>query len=271
MSCDPHLPLDGEFALPSSAPHDLARDGHVTLRGVLSAREVLAVRAAVQRAIARVPALVPTEQEGTAYARAFAQHMNLWRVDAEVARFTRSPRLGRLAALLLGVPAVRLYHDQALIKPAGGGPTPWHQDKHYWPIDQEMVTLWMPLVDITPQMGELRFAIGTHRAGPLSSAPISARSHAELEALVTQRGDAIAGTGPMRAGDASFHLAWTLHGAGANRSENPREVMTVIFMPEGARVVEPSNAGQRADLATWLPGLRPGDAAASPLNPVCAG
>lgn len=261
--------LGGDFSLAPSLRHDLARDGHVTLRGVLSPREVLAVRAAVQRAIAQVPALVPNEQEGEVYARAFAQHMNLWRVDAEVASFTLSSRLGKIAARLLDVPAVRVYHDQALVKQPGGGPTPWHQDKHYWPIDRDMLTLWMPLVDVTPEMGELRFAQGSHRAGRLSAEPISARSQAELSALVERAGYAVAGTGPLRAGDASLHLAWTLHGATANRSATAREVMTVIWMPDAARVVEPTNAGQRADLATWLPGLRPGDLAASPLNPLC--
>ena len=33
--------------------------------------------------------------------------------------------------------SVRLYHDQALFKEAGGGITPWHQDQHYWPLDTD--------------------------------------------------------------------------------------------------------------------------------------
>jgi hypothetical protein len=262
-------PLDGDFALPAAARDDLWRDGHVTLRAVLGPDEVAAVRAAVAAAVGSVPALVPAAAEGEVYAQAFRQHTNLWRVHEGVARLTRSPRLGRLAARLLGVRAVRLYHDQALRKLPGGGPTPWHQDKHYWPIDAEMLTLWLPLVDIDPLMGELCFARGSHRAGPLSDQPISERSQRELTALVRARGYEVAGTGPMRAGDASLHLAWTLHAAGANASGASRDVMTVIWMPDGARVLPPSTVGQRADLAAWLPGLRPGDLAASPLNPVC--
>jgi hypothetical protein len=39
-------------------------------------------------------------------------------------------------------------------------------------------------------------------------------------------------------------------------------------MDADMRVSEPANAMQRNDLAQWLPGLGPGDLAASPLNPV---
>lgn len=262
-------PLLGRFALPREAHHELHEHGHVTVRGLLSRAEVIAYRGAIHRARSRVAALVPTDEEGDAYARAFAQHMNLWRVDADVAQFSLSPRLGEVAAQLLGVPRVRIYHDQALFKQPHGGGTPWHQDKHYWPIDAEMLTLWLPLVDLEPEMGELRFARGTHRAGPLSDQPISARSEADLDALVRARGYQVVGTGPMRAGDASFHLAWTLHGAAPNRTAREREVMTVIWLPDGARVVPPSNRGQEADLATWLPRLAPGDLAASMMNPLC--
>ena len=36
---------------------------------------------------------------------------------------------------LLQTPGVRMYHDQALYKEAGGGYTPWHVDQFYWPLD----------------------------------------------------------------------------------------------------------------------------------------
>ena len=46
------------------------------------------------------------------------------------------------------------------------------------------------------------------------------------------------------------------------------EVMTIIFMAADIRVIEPDNPNREADLAAWLPGQKPGDPAASPLNPV---
>ena len=56
------------------------------------------------------------------------------------------------------LPAVRVYHDQALLKEPGGGHTPWHQDQNYWPFDSKRtVFMWMPSVDIEPEVGSMHF------------------------------------------------------------------------------------------------------------------
>jgi len=47
-----------------------------------------------------------------------------------------------------------------------------------------------------------------------------------------------------------------------------REVMTIIYFEDGARIVEPKNINQHQDMEGWFPGLRPGDVAASALNPI---
>jgi hypothetical protein len=72
----------------------------------------------------------------------------------------------------------------------------------------------------------------------------------------------------MAAGDATFHSGWTLHSAPGNHSDTMREVMTVIYFPDGTRVLEPDNGNRAADLRAWLPGCKPGDLAASYLTPV---
>ena len=55
--------------------------------------------------------------------------MNVWEQDADIHRFAHGTRLARIAANLMGVRGVRLYHDQALRKQPGGGQTPWHADQ----------------------------------------------------------------------------------------------------------------------------------------------
>ena len=72
----------------------------------------------------------------------------------------------------------------------------------------------------------------------------------------------------MQTGDATFHYGWTLHGAPANSTDRTREVMTVIWFVDGARVMQPDNDNRRRDLARWMPGLKPGDLAATELNPL---
>jgi len=263
------LALGGVGTVSTGDVDGFRRHGHVTVRGLLDTHEAshLAQRLA-EATDSRTPRRA-SSTEGEVYERAFRQYENLWVDDPHARAFTLSSRLADVARRLLGVDRVRIYHDQALFKMAGGGPTPWHQDKHYWPLDTDRaVTMWMPLVDVTADMGELCFARGSHLDGNLSDQPISSSSDQFFRDLLAGSSYEIGRTGAMRAGDASFHAAWTLHSATANVTQTRRDVMTVIWFADGARVTEPCNEGQRADLATWLPGLTPGDLAASALNPV---
>jgi len=244
------------------------RDGHILLRGVASADEVAAYRPCISAAAARHNRQTkPLSERGT-YHQAFLQIANLWEVDADVRRFTFARRFARIAAELMGVDGVRLWHDQALFKEPGGGPTPWHQDQYYWPLNTDhTITLWMPLVDVPLEMGVITFASGSHHDGCVASMAISDESERYLAGVVHERGFPIARSA-MRAGDATFHSGWTLHAAGGNTTQGMREVMTVIYFADGVRILEPQNPHHPADLARWLPGLKPGDLAASPLNPV---
>ena len=246
-----------------------ARDGHVMLRGVSEASELRPFDAAIRTAVERLTAdQVPIAQRDT-YGKAFLQVPNLWRHDPVVAAFVLAERFAGIAAQLLAASAVRIYHDQALFKEPGGGITPWHQDAMYWPLDgNRCVTMWMPLVDISPDMGQLTFASGSHRAGPLSDVHISDASQRHFDELLADGQFALSHGEPMSAGDASFHAGWTVHRADPNLSDRSRRVMTVIWFADGSIVREPTNAAQERDLATWLPGLTVGDRAASPLNPL---
>ena len=69
-------------------------------------------------------------------------------------------------------------------------------------------------------------------------------------------------------GEVSFHAGWTFHRAGANSTDRPREVMTIIYMDEDMRLVSPKNKNQLADMERWCPGVQVGEVVASPLNPV---
>ena len=202
------------------------------------------------------------------YRAAFDQYMNLWQTSDAVCELTLHSELARTAAALLGVEAVRVYHDQALFKVAGGGHTPWHQDQWYWPLDTDRtITMWLPLHDVEPAMGDLEFASGTHH-GPIGDQAISAQADAFYDGYLADTDIERRSTGPMRAGDASFHLGWTLHRANPNITDVDREVMTVIWFADGARVIEPTNDGQKLDRLVWLRNTEPGQFAASELNPL---
>lgn len=264
--------LDDEYALSQDQVEAYARDGHVMIRGLLSPSEVETYRQAILAAVARMNHETRPLSERDTYGKAFLQTMNLWVEDEAVRPYVLSRRLGQVAALLMQVAGTRLYHDQALFKEPGGGPTPWHQDQHYWPLQTDnTITMWMPLVDADGGMGTMRFASGSQREGYLGDMPISDESEALFERFVADRGYEIVAAGAMKAGDATFHSGWTLHSAGGNTSPRMREAMTIIYFPDGTRVGAADNENRRADLKSWLPGLQPGDVAASPLNPLVFG
>ena len=172
------------------------------------------------------------------------------------------------AAELLGVAGVRLYHDQALFKEPGGGPTPWHQDQVYWPLATDRtVTLWMPLVDLPPEVGSMRFVSGSHRMGDLGGSAIGDESHAFFEALIAERGLRVESHGALRAGDATFHAGWTVHSAGPNPTNRMRSVMTIIYVADGTRVSKIANAARALDQKAWLGGRKPGERVEGELNP----
>ena len=257
------------YALDRAVVEQFARDGHVVVRDVASAEAVAHFRPAIQRGASTLRRETRPLEERDTYGRAFIQSCNLWQVEKEVERFVLAPRFGTLAAALLGVERVRIYHDQALFKEPGGGRTPWHQDEFYWPLDTEKtVTMWMPLHDVTAVSGLMSFADGSHRLGDLRGREISDRSEAEFAALVEERGLNVSPTPALAAGDATFHAGWTLHRAGANETAEVREAFTIIFFADGARLREPRNGYERFDAAVWLPGVEVGELAASPINPV---
>ena len=245
-------------------------NGHILLRAVAGSEEVQAYRALITRSTEELAKSYKPMHERDTYGKAFIQNMNLWTTDEGVRHYTLAKRFAKIAADLMGVDGVRLYHDQALYKEAGGGPTPWHQDQQYWPLDGvKCVTMWMPLVDANADMGTMRFADGSQELGYLGAMNISDDSDAHLEALIAERGYNVAFAGDMSAGDATFHNGWTIHGACGNASTTTtREVMTVIYFEDGAMITQPDSESRESDLATWFPGLRAGDLAASELNPL---
>lgn len=261
-------PLDTPYALPPEAIARFRDQGFIRLKDVLPAATIADYGAEITRlTLALNTETRPIEERGT-YDRAFLQVMNLWRHSAKVQRFVFAPRLAGIAAGLLGVAGVRLYHDQSLYKEPGGGITPAHADQYYWPFaSDKTVTLWLPLQPVPRDMGPLAFFAGSHREAFGRDLAISDESERAITAQMEARAFPL-DEAAYDLGEASFHLGWTFHRAGANRAPAPRSVMTVIYIDRDMQVAPPANTMQANDLATWLPGVRPGEPAASPLNPI---
>lgn len=244
--------------------------GHTLLRSVATPTEIASWGPYLQDVALRLSQEeLPVERRDTLLRKAFLQVQNLWWADEGARRFSLATRFGRIAADLLGVDAVRIYHDQAILKEPGGALTPWHQDQYYFPLDRDdVITMWMPLTDVTPEMGSLVYASGSHKLGYLGEFEASEESERVFRDMIDERGMQLASPGPMAAGDATFHHSWTLHGAPENPTEYMRAAMTVIWFADGLRGIEPEHEWHTKDYEKWMPDVKPGELAAGRLNPV---
>jgi len=262
------LDLDSEYTLSPEQVARFQKDGYIKLKNVLSP-EVLDYYG---KEITRLVLLsskeaAPLEERGT-YGKAFLQIMNLWRKSEIVREFVLGQRLARIATELLQTEGVRLYHDQALYKEAGGGYTPWHVDQYYWPVSTEKtVTAWIPLHEVPLDHGPLMFSVGSQRIKMGRDLDISDDSEKKMDEQLKLSNLPMDET-PFDLGEVSFHLGYTFHRAGPNKLPRAREVMTIIYMDRDMRLAEPKNQNQKADWDGWCPGAKIGEIIATPLNPI---
>ncbi len=268
MPATPTITLDTPYALDAADVESFADQGFVHLRGVASPHLVEAYEPEVTGKVIELNTMHLPMAERSTYNKAFLQVSNLWRHSEAVREFVVAKRFARIAAELLGVDGVRLYHDQALYKEEGGGITPWHADQYYWPLSTDRCcTIWLPLQETPVEMGPIAFAAGSHRFEFGRELAISDESEAELSRELAAQ-DFPMVEEAFALGDASFHLGWTFHHAGPNTTGLPRRVMTVIYIDADMVIAEPTNHNQESDLAGWFPGARPGEVAATALNPL---
>ena len=208
----------------------------------------------------------PLDQRDT-YGKAFLQVMNLWREHDDIRDFVFNRRIAGIAANLMQVDGVKLYHDQALCKEAGGGYTPWHADQYYWPLSTDKtITAWIPLQATPLEMGPLEFSAGSHIIQDGRDLMISDDSEQQIEARlrVTDFPHIVE---PFDLGEVSFHSGWVFHRAGPNTTDEMRKVMTIIYMDKDMTLKKPENDNQIADWNTWCPGAKIGQVISTPLNP----
>jgi ectoine hydroxylase-related dioxygenase (phytanoyl-CoA dioxygenase family) len=210
---------------------------------------------------------VPMEDRNT-YQKAFIQVTNLWRDSDTVRAFVFGRRLAQIAADLLQVSGVRLYHDQALYKEPSGGVTPWHADQQYWPLATDRtITAWVPLHAVPIEAGPLTFAAGSQQMTFGRDLEISDASEAEMSDAL-ERSDYSIVEQPFDVGEVSFHRGWTYHKAGPNTTTTARRIMTIITMDEQMVLKRPENSNQQRDWESWCPGVQVGQVIDTPLNPV---
>jgi ectoine hydroxylase-related dioxygenase (phytanoyl-CoA dioxygenase family) len=240
----------------------------IKLKSVLNSETVEYFNAVISQQVDKMNQEETALEERSTYGKAFLQLFNLWLENSIVKELIFSKRLAKIAADLMEVNGVRLYHDQALYKEAGGGITPWHADQYYWPLETDKtVTAWMPLQATPLEMGPLEFSAGSHTIVEGRELEIGDESEAFIQKKlrVTDFKHVIE---PFDIGEISFHSGWVFHRAGANNTDEMRKVMTIIYMEKDMLLKSPENSNQIHDWNTWCPGAKVGKIINSPINPV---
>lgn len=240
----------------------------IKLKNVFDAETLAYYGGIIAQQVEQMNTVTTKVDERDTYGKAFLQLFNLWRENEVVKEFVFSKRLAKIAADLMQVEGVRMYHDQALFKEGGGGITPWHADQFYWPLSSDKtVTAWIPLQATPLPMGPLEFSAGSHQIVEGRDLSIGDESEKLIgeKLRVTDFKHVIE---PFDLGEVSFHSGWVFHRAGANLTDQMRKVMTVIYMDKNMALKQPENQNQINDWHTWCPGAVVGEVIDTELNPV---
>lgn len=273
-----------DYPLTSEQIQEYQERGHVLIPNLISQAEIDAYRPYILEAVERYKDHnLSTERLMQAKRDKWIYIDNLWSLDEATGRFILAPRFAKIAAQLLDVEAVRLYRNQVIFKLPGAVRTPWHQDASFFPMDAtKTVTLWLHLVDVTPEMAMMIFADDTHRPRrPLGS---TGRNEAEMQQFAEslfEQGYPLNACRYYAAGDAEFIDGWNLHCTTDNQSDLTRESLVAVYYPDGVRIGQPRDLTadapileqmaencRKQTLITCFPGLQPGDLAVTPMNPL---
>ncbi|MEM7129831.1 MAG: phytanoyl-CoA dioxygenase family protein [Chloroflexota bacterium] len=258
--------LSTPYALTQAQIDQFQRDGYIRLKEVLSPEILSEYSPVISEMVHKLNKQdLPLAERGT-YGKAFLQITNIWEHSEKVTELVLARRLGQIAAELMAVKGVRLYHDQALFKEPSGGFTPWHADQFYWPLSNEnSITAWIPLQPVPLEMGPLSFCVGSQKIMENRHMAISDDSEQQIDRSLKNYPKDVSA---YDLGEVSFHRGWTFHRAGPNQTDQMRGVMTIIYMEDGMKVAQPKNASQQSDWDRWLPGAKLGEVIGTHLNPV---
>jgi ectoine hydroxylase-related dioxygenase (phytanoyl-CoA dioxygenase family) len=241
-------------------------DGFVVHREFLTAGEVAELKTAVLEAVAQLGRVKVADggedqiTEGDSYYdKVFTQRLNLWRISPVVKRYMLHPGLGRMLCALTGCAAMRVWHDQTLIKEPFGNPTAWHLDNPYWSFySRDSISIWIALEEATLENGCMWFIPGSHKLARFDNSGIGVNL-ADLFKIYPEMAQTDPVAVPMKAGDCSFHNGLTAHGAGANMTRKRRIAMTRAYMPDGSTFNGRRNILPKA----YFQSLRAGDVLAN--------
>jgi ectoine hydroxylase-related dioxygenase (phytanoyl-CoA dioxygenase family) len=126
-----------------------------------------------------------------------------------------------------------VYNTRPKVPKVAAGAVPWHQDKSYWPDanSNPVITVWIPLVDATPENGCLHLMPRTHRKRMLQyqHETYSGTGYLEVDGRHIKKREVV--VLPVKAGSAILFNDRCLHMSTPNNSDHVRWSVDLRYQP----------------------------------------
>ncbi len=155
------------------------------------------------------------------------------------------PRIVDIVADLVGETVICRHSHFFAKLPGDGKRVSWHQDASYWPITpSKVVTLWLAIDDSFVENGAMSVIPKSHRRAQipfLESAPEEQNVLRQTVPNPDRHGDQPVAL-ELRAGQASLHSDWILHGSEPNTSSKRRCGLALRYLSKDVRAYDGWNA-----------------------------
>ncbi len=137
----------------------------------------------------------------------------------------------RIAQEVLG-PNVRLTQSHCIVKPPGSQSiTPWHQDEAFGDPARTYneINFWLALQPVNTENGCMRYIPGSHLGPVVPHVPADGKGNVHALDCSVAIDPSLAVDCPLPAGGCVLHKTRTVHGAGANMTDQPRWAYVLVF------------------------------------------
>ena len=241
----------GDAVLPQVVTQDtiqtFRKEGHVTCPRLINRKTVALLNERLENVLRGefdlgvAPDKMPKGRNLWSCGKRTLQIVNIRKADSVFQSVILSPVLGKYIAELGGWNGARVASDQVWAKPPLGGPLVFHRDSAYFDfIPSDVITLWLALDDMTPDLGPLEYVHGSHKwgEGRVGSAnqffdkDRTSLMHSAAKREGYKVNDLRISMVRCGAGGAGVHDGRTWHGSGPNMSKSrPRRGLGIHFVP----------------------------------------
>lgn len=204
-------------------------EGYAIVRGLLSPEEIQRARHALDQTIERRCGKVAADTPRN------KRPEFIWENHLEEPfwfELCRHPKILDAVEDVLGPDLLLLMSGLIAKPPHCGYPVDWHQDNTYWPSVEgtDIVTVWLAVDDSDVENGCMCVVPRSHQ-GSVEMATIRADRDSVLKIKVEMSDEMKRAAKPveLKAGDASIHDSFILHGSSANTSARRRAGYTMRY------------------------------------------